>query len=172
MTKPPQAKRSRKELVFCHTYLFVTSVLLTDKQNKQRIATTHVSSAGVDSNVCIQRGGQQSPCMQVGSGKSAIYLNSSVNFSSPLIHTKYWGLKKRKNIWNKFLNVIFSLCLGIKLWNIKAKCSYVFWAPAVETSLRWELIYLMVPIQCLELRKTCCGCSLCFRSASKVAKWP
>ena len=82
-------------MVFGHSYFLTTSVSLSDKQTKQRTATTHMFPLVLtEMFVYKQEANRAHVCKW--SSKSALFLNPSVNFSAHYIQMKYWRLKSRE----------------------------------------------------------------------------
>lgn len=71
-------------MVFCNTYSLATSVSLTDKQRKQRIATTRMFPLLVLTKMFVYKQEANRAHVYKWSNKSALFQNLPVNFSAPL----------------------------------------------------------------------------------------
>lgn len=71
-------------MVFCHTYSLATSVSLTDKQRKQRIAIARMFPCLVLTKMFVDKQEANRAHVRKWSSKCALFLNPSVNFSAPL----------------------------------------------------------------------------------------
>lgn len=105
-------------MVFCHTYFLATSVSLSDKQSKQRIATTRMFPLLVLTKMFVYKQKANKAHVRKWSSKSAIFLNPLE--IHPLHPYEILEILKKRNIWNKFKSVVFLLWLGRKAGNTKA----------------------------------------------------